>query len=216
MFPPIEDLVTPEALAAMPSSQRATWEGLLRQREEGKRILDAHIADGDWNKALQLCDSQNRAPILVQACATLEGDSLRALLADWWSTTEAWSGDPELRRGMMSALRKAAPVIVPSDDAGRRQRPPDGLFKVYRGNLGEKPDAGSWSLARETAEFFARMAGSVRGQLILGMSGPGPASIWQAVCDSDDVLGFFDDRGEYEIVTDRVKNVKLIATLEAS
>ena len=39
------------------------------------------------------------------------------------------------------------------------------------------------------------------------------ASIWRGWVDSDDVLGFFDDRGEQEIVTDHVYGVEKIAEL---
>jgi hypothetical protein len=185
----------------------------LDRRGERDRMLAEAANQGDWDKALMLCDSQERGPLLARAGRELEGDALRKVIADWWSTTEAWSGDPELREGVMDALRKAAPVIVPSDDAERLQTPPDGRFKVYRGNLGETPQGGSWSLARETAEMFARMAGGIRGQLVLGMSGPGPASIWEGWVEAKDVLGFFDDRHEYEIVTDHVSDIQKIAEL---
>lgn len=189
------------------------WEGFLEQQNERARLIAEKANEGDWTGALILCDSQERAPVLVRAMETLEGDDLRKLVAEWWSTTEAWSGVPELREGMMAGLRKASPVIVPSDDPGRHQEPPEGRFKVYRGNLGETPQGGSWSLDREIAENFARMATGPRGQIVFGYPADGTGTIWQADCDSDDVLGFFDDRQEYEIVTDRVSNVEKIAVL---
>lgn len=190
-----------------------TWEEVLERQNERARFIADKANSGDWDEALVFCDSQERAPILVRAMEALEGDALRELVAHHWSTTEAWSGNPDLREGMMAGLRKAAPVIVPSDDPGRHQGPPEGRFRVYRGNLGETPQGGSWSLSRETAEMFARMATGPRGQIVLGYSADGTGTIWQADCDAADVLGFFDNRGEYEIVTDRVSNVEKIAVL---
>lgn len=186
-----------------------TWQEYLDHQANRARLIAEAANRGDWDEALLLCESEERGPILARAGEELDGDDLRKVLADWWSVTEAWGGNPEVREGVMNALRKVAPVIVP----GRLQTPPEGWFRVYRGNLGETPSGGSWSLARETAEFFARMAAGPRGQIVLGMTGPGPAAVWQAWVHSKDVLGFFDDRSEYEIVTDVVTGVEKIAEL---
>lgn len=190
-----------------------TWQEYLDGKAQKARLIAEAMNRGDWDEALMFCESEERGPILARAGRELEGDALRKVIEDWWSVTEAWGGNPELREGVMDALRKVAPVIVPSENAQRLQTPPEGRFRVYRGNLGETPHGGSWSLARETAEFFARMASSPRGELVLGMSGPGPAAVWQGWVESKDVLGFFDDRGEYEIVTDVVTDVEKIAEL---
>lgn len=215
-IPPIEEIASEEMLAALPEDQRAVWQEMLDKRAEGKRMIAEALNSGDFHEAMILSGSDDRGPILARAGRELEGAALRKVVEDWWSVTEAWGGDPELRDGVMDAIHKAAldgPVIVPSEDAGRPQKPPEGRFKVYRGNLGEIPQGGSWSLERSVAEQFARMASGPRGQLVLGMSGPGPAAIWQGWVDSADVLGFFDDRREAEIVTDHVYGIQKIAEL---
>lgn len=213
LIPPIEEMVTDEMLAALPEKERAQWEDAIEKSKLRKRLIAQHAHDGEWDEALLLCDSAERAPLLIRAAEVLLPNDLRKLLADNWSTTEAWSGVPELREGMMNAIRKAAPVIVPSEDALRLQKPPEGRFKVYRGNLGETPSGGSWSLGRKTAEMFVRLATGPRGQIVFGYPADGTGTIWEADCDAEDVLGFFDDRQEYEIVTDRVRNVRKIAEL---
>jgi hypothetical protein len=205
--------ITPEMVEAIPEAERGPWLEVLERQERRKRLIAERANAGDWGEALMLCDSPERAPLLVRAMQTLDGDALRELIADWWSTTEAWSGNPELREGMMDGLRKAAPVIVPSDDPGRHQTPPDGRFTVYRGNLGETPQGGSWSLDKDTAISFARLATGPRGQIVFGYPADGTGTVWSADCDAADVLGFFDDRQEYEIVTDRVSNVEKVGEL---
>jgi hypothetical protein len=214
-IPPIEESITPEVLAAFDPEQRAMWERLLEQRAEGRRLIDEYVNAGDWNHALIMLDSQNRAPMLIRAGEELTDlDALRELVAEWWSTTEAWSGDPELREGMFRTIRNARPVIVPSEDVSRFQTPPEGEFKVYRGNLGEEPygGCGSWTLDPKIAEKFAAGATSLRGMLVLGMNPnrDGVPTVWEGTCRSKDVLGFFDDRHEYEIVTDVVSDIHAI------
>jgi hypothetical protein len=216
MIPPIHETVTPEFLASLPDDERKHWEQAVENSRRRPLLIAEALNAGNWDGALVMSDSQERGPILARAGRELEGAALREVIEDWWSTTEAWGGDPELRDGVMDAIHKAAldgPVIVPSDDPGRLQKAPEGRFEVYRGNLGETPQGGSWTLDREVAERFARMASGPRGQIVLGMSGPGPGSIWRGWVEADDVLGFFDDRHEYEIVTDHVYGIEKIAEL---
>lgn len=189
------------------------WEKELERQNERARLIAEAANRGDFQEALILSDSQERPPIFARAGRELDGDALREIVTHWWSNVEAWGGNPELREGVMNALRKVAPVIVPSDDPGRLQKPPEGRFKVYRGNLGELPSGGSWTLDKDVAIMFARMATGPRGQIVLGYPADGTGTVWSADVDSEDVLGFFDDRTEYEIVTDRVRNVEKVGEL---
>lgn len=165
------------------------------------------------SERLSRCESERRAPVLIEAGRGKDADRLRALLAEWWSVTEAWSGDPALREGMYDLVRRAAPVVSPCEDADAdsRPRPPDrGKFDVYRGNLGERPTGGSWTMERGVAERFAEMAAGPRGRY-LGMRGDGEPTVWRGTVDAADVLGFFDDRRESEVVTDVVTDVRRVS-----
>lgn len=204
--------ITQADVDQMPEEHRAKWQELVDARARGREEMRLAEERGEWNKVLTYQDSGNRAPALIRAAATMEGDELRELVGHWWSTTEAWSAVPELRDGMYDMIRRAAPVRVYADEAVGRPVPPEtGEMTVYRGNLGEEPHGGSWSLERDVAERFARMAMSPRGMFLGMYRADGVPSVWRGTVKAEDVLGFFDDRQESEIVTDVVSNVELVA-----
>lgn len=191
--------ITPEMVEQLPEDQRGLWLQYLAEKEEA----DAHVreleARREYHEALVFYGSEQRAAKLVEWADDLSDEEVRQLLLDNWSITEAWGGDARLREGMIGLLRRVSPLYVTSED----EAVPEGLLTIYRGNLGENPRLGhSWSLDQATAQRFARMANGVRGMFIGTAREDGVPSVWRAVVDSREILGYFNDRDEREVVVD--------------
>lgn len=188
----------PEQLAALDPAQRAMWTQVYEQQRRKDELIARAVEEGDFDRALAFSESEGRAALLVSLGPGLDDDALFVLLTEWWSTTEAWQGDRMLRAGMMRLLRRVAPVIVDPE----RTFPGDAELAVYRGNMGEPPGGGSWTLDRAIAERFAAGAFGARARIVFGIE-PDPdavATVWQGAASREQVLGYFDDRGEREVV----------------
>lgn len=211
--------ITPEMIEAIPEADRGPWLEHLERQEQA----DAHVREleeeGKFLQALGLYDSQERAQALVRWADRLDDDELAELLAHWWTSTEAWGGVPELRKGMYALLRRAGPIYVGNDEEGKHGdlfgdeavsaieefADADGNLTIYRGNAGEDPRHGhAWTLSKETAQFFSRMPWTTRAQIVFGIvtAEDDAPTVWQASVAAADVLAYFDDRGEKEVVVD--------------
>lgn len=221
MSHPFHFEITQEMVDAIPEEHRALWQQTLDARKERDRHVEELVAARQFGMALNFCESQERAAALIDFDERyhLTDDEVRSLLTDYWSVTEAWSGDERLRDGMYGLLKRVAPLVVLDDydDTPDEHEAligqSDVSLTIYRGNLGETPGTGSWTLDRKTAETFASMAMSLRG-MFLGMHrDDGVPSVWRAEVTAKDVLGYFNDRGESEVVVDGVtlRNIELIA-----
>lgn len=201
----------PEITAAMieqlPEEQRGLWLEYLEQKEEAEAEVAELERRRKYGEAIVFYGSEQRAAKLVEWADDLSDEDVRQLLIDNWSTTEAWGGDKRLREGMIGLLRRVAPLYVFATLAGERIHPedeaPEGLLTIYRGNLGEDPRLGhSWSLDQETAQRFAELANGIRGMFLGTTREDGVPSVWRAVVDSREILGYFNDRDEREVVVD--------------
>jgi len=174
----------------------------LRRAEERKRCKAR-----DFGGALDLYESHWRAPKLREwrGRYKMTTAELRAVLQDEWTSIEAWS-TPQWNKVKLAWLRETGYV----SDSDRELA---GELTIYRGNLGEPEPAGmSWTLSRELVRRFALIAASSRGAF-LGMHGELTApTVWSATVDSSDVLGYFVDRDEDEVVVDpaTLRNVEMI------
>lgn len=211
--------ITPEMIEAIPESERGPWLEHLERHERGLAEMRRLEEEGKFHEALGFYESQERAGALVRWADRLDDDEVAELLAAWWSSTEAWGGSAELRKGMYALLRRAGTIYVGSDDEEKHGDlfgdeavcaiaelgDEDGNLTIYRGNAGENPRHGhAWTLSKETAEFFSRMPWSLRGTIVFGITPPedGVPTIWRATVAADAVLAYFDDRGETEVVVD--------------
>lgn len=176
------------------------WEQMREGRAHKAALMRQWRADGDYRQMLVMTSSEERAGIFAEIADRLTDEEAAVLLTDFWSVTEAWSGDEKLRETMYGLLARVAPLVVPGDDG--RPLPERDVYTIYRGNLGETPGpyTSSWSLDPKIAERFANMAMSPRG-MFLGMHRPdGNPTVWSAQVSREQILGYFDDRAEQEIV----------------
>lgn len=213
---------TEEQLAALPPESAEQWREVARRQVESIKHIEELAAARKFDEALVFVGSESRAEKLVDWDEEyhFSDDEARQLVTDFWSVTEAWSADPRLREGMFSLLKRVAPIHVMTDPEYGTPRPLNysATHTVWRGNLGETPGEymSSWTLDRKVAELFANMAAGPRGWF-LGMGRTdgedGRPSIWKGTVDSADILGYFDDRSEQEVVIEggKVRNIELVA-----
>lgn len=159
--------------------------------------------------ALTYLGSEELAYGVVALADDLSVDELRDMLRNNWTRCEAHR---PYREDFVRLFRRAG-FVTDTENVPKRVLG-SGNVTVYRGNLGEPEPSGiAWTLKRATAEFFCRMAMSPRG-MFLGMWRPDAVpTIWQATVAAPEILGYFGERGEYEVVVDplTLRNVRAIA-----
>lgn len=162
-------------------------------------------------RALNLCESETRAACMIELARELPDEMVKDLLTDYWTVMEAWGGSAD-RHEMLEILHRVGYI---SDTKKKprldRKYPGYGLVEIWRGNIGEDPREGfCWSTEMATAEFFARSPFTARGWYLgLGRTGQmgemkegAVATVWMGWVRREDILGYFVDRGEHEVIVD--------------
>ena len=114
-------------------------------------------------------------------------DELRDLLALHWNRCDAPGDTIEA----VLALFHRAGYVSDSDDQLT------GELTVYRGTFGDDPSRGlSWTLDEDKARWFATRGarGVPRDR--------STQTVWRATVNAADILGYFTDRDEAEVVID--------------
>ena len=214
-----EPPLTQEMINAMPEADRPMWQQLLDAKARKDDLILEAVENADYDHALALFGSEERAELLIDLCSRLPMDEARKLLRDWWSSTEGWNGNPELRQGMHETIKRVAYVENLGEGGGKRGRDHalSGMVTIFRGNNGETPEGvGSWSRDYDVAVKFASATKSLRG-MFLGMYDPdGIPSIWRAYVPAGRVLGYFDDRDEQEVVVDAADLIDVTMVAQAA
>jgi hypothetical protein len=158
---------------------------LLAWVGERERAGFARAADeGDYSTALSRLGSGLVADGIVEldeVYGPLTDDELRAVLSEHWTRTDA-PGDAV---GALLALFWRAEYV--SDTEHQLE----GELTIYRATFGDDPRGGiSWSLSEAKARWFAERLSDA------------DATIWRANVEASDVLGYFVEREEDEVVVD--------------
>jgi hypothetical protein len=168
-------------------------------------LVDEALAAGDVGHALCYFGSEEVAGAIVKLAPALPDEQLREILRDEWTRCEAHQ---PYRADFIQLFQRCGFITDAGEDewSETKQLPKRLSAKtitIYRGNLGEDEPVGiSWTLKKETAQFFAKMSMSLRGQF-LGLYRPdGVPTVWSAKVDTKDILAYFDGRGEKEVVVD--------------
>jgi hypothetical protein len=144
-----------------------------------------------WDKRLILCSSTERAALLVRAVRAVAPEEGRQLLRDHWTSTDA------TRREwlkIVAAFEKCG-FVTDTD----KYFTPDECVVIYRGDLGDG-DGISWTTDLQRAEWFARYCRGPRAAFVGIPAGYGVPTVWRAEILGQEVLGYFDDRKEQEVV----------------
>lgn len=153
------------------------------------------MESGEYGYAIWLLERPFRMPRLIEwhRQEVVPHDEIAKLLADVWKDTEF---PHQFNEGYILALFRGAGFV---SDAERNR--PDLMQRIHRGGKNEitvyrgvgrhgEASGMSWTLKRETAEFFARRFGKNKG------------SVFTATIPTWGILAYLTGRDEEEIVVD--------------
>lgn len=179
---------------------------LLANKAAQAARLEEMAASGDWNQALALVGSENRAEWLLRALRATGPDESRELLAHWFNMVDAFGEHAPAFRAQFERL-----TYVSDDEDGNL---PDFPLTVYRAQWGKdpKPDlALSWTARLDVAERFAKYLTGPRAWFLGIKREDDEPWIWEATAHG--AHGWFVSRDEEEIVPTRVTGLRPIAKL---
>lgn len=160
----------------------ADYERYVEGRERHAVDLAEGIANKDWEAVLSDLGHVGRGLAFSMLGSHMETAVLHRLLGEWWNITEAVPPSQSL-----PLFRRAHEVGLVSDST---ETLPSGELVVFRGVRTPRHRLGiSWTLKPETAEFFATR---------YGRSGV----VYRARIASSDVLAYFNERAEAEVIVD--------------
>ena len=155
--------------------------------EKTKRVAQA-IEAGDWGQVLLWYERPYRLGMLELYKRHMSHEEYREQLASWWIDAEQPQNNYGTRK--IVALFKHAGFVMDSDIVDWEAMPTK--IPVYRGVHHKRHKRGvSWTLKKERARWFADRYHK-----------PGSGHVYMTVVDKREVLGWFEDRGESEIVID--------------
>ena len=116
-----------------------------------------------------------------------------SILADAWIRTEAPNNDPNLsKRDLLSLFKQTDPSLLMDEEEYQSFQDLDDVVTVYRGVTSmnaKNVKALSWTLDRDTAEWFAHR---------FGESG----TVYEAQIHKDHIYAYFSGRNESEVIVD--------------
>ena len=115
------------------------------------------------------------------------------LLADAWIRTEAPNNDPNLsKRDLLSLFKATDPTLLMDEEDYQQFQDLDDVVTVYRGVTSmnaKNVKALSWTLDRDTAEWFAHRFGE-------------NGTVYEAQIHKQHIYAYFSGRNESEVIVD--------------
>lgn len=163
-----------------------------------------------YDDYLYLFGSHERFKEFLTLRPFLKNEEYWPLLREVWIMNEISMPHLDLWRRLFRSKRSQRELLMqPEEHAALAQMPDE--VTIWRGAGQEAGIPGlSWTLNEERAQFFAAYAcGPRRGHLTPGWQGTKPM-VAKAICRKNDILGYFVDRNEAEIVVDpkRLRHVE--------
>ena len=163
---------------------------LSRWRQQVGRSIDR--VESPWEIALQL-NTPYLLTFIKYTRPYLSEPDLGHLLADAWTMDEAPNQDPNLsRRSLAGLFRSVSPEHLMDAEELRRFQAPEDPVTVYRGITSYNAQnirALSWTLDRDTAEWFAHRFGE-------------DGTVYEAQIAKAHIFALFLGRNESEVVVD--------------
>ena len=186
-----------------------------------KAQADKTLKDKDWKQWIWLHERPFRLDAFLYVSQDLPAKKYWNLLRDIWIDTEGPSVNQDIwlqlfarrypgRRKMMTgkerrAFHKATPTLEINNYRGFGQNPDDEI---------NREQGMSWTLSYEKAEWFAkRFMTDVGASLDRDMESDIKPMVAEAICQKENVIAYFDYRGEQEIVIDPA-NIRILRTQE--
>lgn len=163
-------------------------EDMRKWRQQMERIIgESDSAIGIYN----LIEKQYVMGFLKHAAPYLTREDYSVILADAWSYCDQPNYDPNLPKSRLLAMFRAAdPKLLMNDSEREMFGKLDDTVTVYRGVRSARSDglnAMSWTLSRETAEWFASRYGR-------------QGKVYEARIEKQHILALFLDKNESEVV----------------
>jgi hypothetical protein len=180
--------------------RRRSSEGGFDLTPEQQREFDERVSRQEWLGFEHAAEEGNFLNVLYRLSSSLvargilyldaehgpvSDDELRDILRDHWPRCDA---PGSVTDELLALFRRAGYV---SDTSQRLT----GEVAIYRGTLGEDPREGlSWTLSEEQARWFASRGarGVPRDR--------STQTVWRATVDASQILGYFVERGEDELI----------------
>ena len=124
---------------------------------------------------------------------SLSEKDFAGILADAWIRTEAPNNDPNLsKRDLLSLFKATDPALLMDEEEYQSFLDLDDVVTIYRGvtSMNKKNvKALSWTLDRDTAEWFAHRFGE-------------NGSVYEAQIHKNHIYAYFSGRNESEVIVD--------------
>ena len=124
---------------------------------------------------------------------SLSEKDFAGILADAWIRTEAPNNDPNLsKRDLLSLFKATDPALLMSEEDYQQFKDLDDVVTVYRGVTSmnaKNVKALSWTLDRDTAEWFATRFGE-------------NGIVYEAQIQKQYIYAYFSGRNESEVIVD--------------
>lgn len=141
---------------------------------------------------------------LKYAAPFLSEKDFASILTDAWIRTESPNNDPNLsKRDLLSMFKSATPSLLMDEEEHQIFMELDDIVTVYRGVTSvnvKNIKALSWTLDRNTAEWFAHRFGE-------------NGSVYEAQIQKQYIYAFFGGRNESEVIVDP-KHLKGITQIQ--
>ncbi len=168
---------------------------------QGEKDRAERLRRRDYQGYLFLFGGHNRFPELLKIEHLLPNKDYWKCLNLVWVNIEVSAPHREWLR-LFTSPRPQRKFLMSGTERGELVAMPKTLT-IYRGYAKGRARSGlSWTLSKERAGFFAKYANGTRRQLLVGHRPGGTAMIVTGKCHKRDVLAYFNERDEQEIVID--------------
>jgi hypothetical protein len=175
----------------------ATW--MIAYREQ---LIAAAVAEKNWYKVVFLHEKLFLHDAFREYEASFDDQSYWMILGKIWTQQEQLWPNRKWFLQVFNSPRPERDHLMSPEEHDVFGALPD-MFQIYRGFIGKRGEGLSWSLDRAKAEWFAR-----RFSILTELGEP---RLMLGVVSKKDVLAYFDERAEKEIVVDpaNVRSMKV-------
>jgi hypothetical protein len=176
--------------------RRYPWIVAAREKHRAERLQE-----GDYGGYLFMFGGHKRFPALLEIEHLLPDKDYWKCLNLVWANIEISTPDRREWLRLFTSQRPHRELLMSKTERKRLAAMPDTLT-IYRGYAKGRARSGlSWTLSEKRAHFFADYAAGNRRRILCGHTG-GSSMVVCGKCHKHDVLAYFNNRKEQEIVID--------------
>ena len=161
-----------------------------------KKDTTKALKEKNWKLWIWLHERPYRLDAFITVCKDMNSKDYWPLLKDTWVDAEFPGVNKEIWVQLFTRKYSDRRKIMTGKERRVFNNLPKNDINIYRGYYGDEHQDGiSWTLSYDKASWFAkRFAGESNKPLVA-----------EAVCDKEDILAYFDNRKEEEIIIDSEK-----------